>query len=89
MGENPYCGSRFGYELFENRLNANFTYYNRLTSDKYANLSLPSTTGFSSIKNNNGKFRNSGVEIELSGKIIQAKDWSWDLGGNISFNKTK
>ena len=75
--------------FFENRLNANFTYYNRLTSDKYANLSLPSTTGFSSIKNNNGKFRNSGVEIELSGKILKTKDWSWDLGGNISFNKNK
>ncbi|MCS2496224.1 TonB-dependent receptor [Bacteroides fragilis] len=62
-------------------MNTNFTYYNRLTSDKYANLSLPSTTGFSSIKNNNGKFRNSGVEIELSGKILKTKDWSWDLGG--------
>ena len=75
--------------FFENRLNANFTYYNRLTSDKYADFSLPSTTGFSSIKNNNGQFRNSGVEIELSGKIIKTKDWSWDLGGNISFNKNK
>lgn len=32
--------------FFENRLNANFTYYNRLTSDKYADFSLPSTTGF-------------------------------------------
>ena len=57
--------------FFENRLNANFTYYNRLTSDKYADFSLPSTTGFSSIKNNNGKFRNSGIEIELSGKILK------------------
>ena len=75
--------------FFENRLNANFTYYNRLTSDKYADFSLPSTTGFSSIKNNNGKFRNSGIEIELSGKILQTKDWKWDIAGNISFNKNK
>ena len=75
--------------FFENRLNANFTYYNRLTSDKYAAFSLPSTTGFSSITNNNGKFRNSGVEIELSGKILKTKDWSWEASANISFNKNK
>ncbi|UVS19422.1 TonB-dependent receptor [Bacteroides fragilis] len=75
--------------FLENRLNANFTYYNRLTSDKYADFSLPSTTGFSSIKNNNGKFRNSGVEIELSGKILKTKDWSWEASANISFNKNK
>ena len=75
--------------FFDNRLNANFTYYNRMTTDKYANLSLPSTTGFSSIKNNNGKFRNRGLEIELSGKIIKNKDFSWEMSGNISYNKNK
>lgn len=73
--------------FFANRLNTNVTYYNRLTSDKYADLSFPTSTGFSSVKNNNGKLRNSGVEIELSGKIIQKKDWSWTASGNISFNK--
>ena len=35
--------------FLENRLNANFTYYNRLTSDKYAKISLPSSSGISSI----------------------------------------
>lgn len=75
--------------FFDNRLNANFTFYNRLTSDKYADFSLPSTTGFSSIKNNNGEFRNRGLEVELSGKIIKTKDWSWNVSGNISYNKNK
>lgn len=75
--------------FFENRLTTNFTYYNRLTSDKYADLSFPTSTGFSSVTNNNGKFRNQGLEIELSGKIFENKDWSWTAGGNISFNKNK
>lgn len=73
--------------FFENRLNTNITYYNRLTMDKYASFALPSTTGFSSITNNNGEFRNQGVELELSGKIIQTKDFSWNMSGNISYNK--
>ena len=75
--------------FFDNRLNANFTYYNRLTMDKYADLSLPTTTGFSSVKNNNGDFRNSGIEMELSGTILKIKDWTWKMGGNISYNKNK
>lgn len=75
--------------FFSNRLNVNMTYYDRLTKDKYANLSLPSTTGFSSIKNNNGKFANRGIEFELSGKIIQTKDFTWDMKANIAFNKNK
>lgn len=75
--------------FFENRLTTNFTYYNRLTSDKYADLSFPTSTGFSSVKNNNGKLRNQGLEIELSGKIYENKDWSWTAGANISFNKNK
>lgn len=73
--------------FFANRLNFNFTYYNRLTSDKYAALSFPTSTGFSSVTNNNGEFRNRGIEIELSGKIFENKDWSWSASGNIAYNK--
>lgn len=73
--------------FFNNRLNANFTFYDRLTMDKYAEFSLPSTTGFSSITNNNGKYRNRGVEIELSGNIMKTRNFRWDASANISFNK--
>lgn len=73
--------------FFENRLNANMTYYNRLTMDKYAAFALPSTTGFSSITNNNGEFRNRGVEMELSGRILRTEDFSWNMSGNITYNK--
>ena len=75
--------------FFANQLNTNLTYYNRLTSDKYAALSFPTSTGFSSVTNNNGEFRNQGIEIELSGKIIDSKDWTWSASGNIAFNKNK
>ena len=75
--------------FFANRLNTNLTYYSRLTSDKYAALSFPTSTGFSSVTNNNGEFRNQGIEIELSGKIIDSKDWTWSASGNIAFNKNK
>ncbi|MDE5687562.1 MAG: SusC/RagA family TonB-linked outer membrane protein [Paramuribaculum sp.] len=72
--------------FLQNRINFSATYYNRLTMDKYANLSLPPTTGFSSIINNNGKYRNQGVEFDLSTTILRTRDFSWTLGANMTYN---
>lgn len=71
----------------KNRFSTNFTFYDRLTSDKFASLSLPISSGISSIRTNNGQFRNRGIEIELAAKIIQNKDWNWVANANISYNK--
>ena len=65
--------------FLENRINANLTYYNRLTSDKYANITVPSTSGVGSVVSNNGKFQNQGFEFELAFRIIDRKDWKWNL----------
>ena len=70
-----------------NKYTLGFTFYDRLTSDKYASLSLPKTTGFSSVTNNNGKFRNRGIELEFGANLIHNKDFHWDVKGNISWNK--
>lgn len=78
-------GLNFGF--LQNRLNFDITYYNRLTMDKYANKSLPPTTGFSSVVNNNGKFRNQGVEMDLNGTILRSRDFSWTFGINLTYNK--
>ena len=79
----------FGVDLgfLKGRLNTNITYYNRLTEDKYAEIPLPSSSGLTSIASNNGEFRNSGVEFDFTAKIIQKQDWTWEAGGNISYNK--
>lgn len=78
-------GLTFGF--LQNRFNVDIAYYNRLTMDKYANKTLPPTTGFSSVVNNNGKFRNQGVEIDLNGTLLRTRDFSWTLGLNITYNK--
>lgn len=73
--------------FLNNRFTLGFTFYDRLTSDKYASLSLPSTTGWSSVTNNNGKLRNRGIELDLQANLLRTKDFSWTLGANISYNK--
>jgi len=68
-------------------LSTNFTFYDRLTSDKFASLSLPISSGISGIRTNNGQFRNRGLEIEVTAKPIETKDWKWNISGNIAYNK--
>lgn len=75
--------------FLENRLTANISYFDRMTSDKYADFDLPPTSGFSSIRNNNGKYRNYGVELELGAKIIQTKDFNWSANANITYLRNK
>ncbi|MCM1484013.1 MAG: SusC/RagA family TonB-linked outer membrane protein [Muribaculaceae bacterium] len=75
--------------FFQNRLNVDLTYYNRLTMDKYANKALPQTTGFSSIVDNNGSYENQGVELDLNGTILRTRDFQWTFGANITYNANK
>ena len=75
--------------LWQNRLNANLTYYNRHTSDKISSITIPSHTGYSSFLSNNGEVKNTGLEIELKGKIIDGRDWKFSAGVNASYNVNK
>lgn len=75
--------------FLENKINTNFTYYNRLTSDKYADIPLPVSSGFSSILSNNGKIRNQGFEFELAFKVLNKGDWRWDINWNGAYNINK
>ena len=77
-------GADFGF--LENIINANLTYYDRLTIDKYASIPLPETSGISSITSNNGELRNRGIEADLSFKVLRKSDLKWDIGTNFAFN---
>ncbi|MBD5346773.1 MAG: SusC/RagA family TonB-linked outer membrane protein [Bacteroides sp.] len=80
-----------GFDLgfFQNRINLGVTYYNRTTFDKYAAMSLPPTTGFSSVTYNNGSYRNEGMELDLSGTILRTRDFSWTASVNLTLNNNK
>jgi TonB-linked SusC/RagA family outer membrane protein len=78
-------GADMGF--FNNRLNVSAAYYNRITDDKLAFVSLPTSSGISSIRTNNGSMRNRGFEIELGYKIIQQKDLTWQVNANAAWNK--
>ncbi len=78
-------GSDMGF--FDNRIYASLSYYNRITEDKIASVNLPTSSGVSSIRTNNGRMRNRGVELETTVKAIQKKDLKWEFGFNASWIK--
>ena len=73
--------------FLENKITTSFAYYNRLTKDKIANIVLPNSSGWASMRTNNGELRNQGVEIETKLRLFENTDWRWMVSGNISYNK--
>lgn len=61
--------------------------YNQRTVDLITDFVLPSSTGFTSHKENMGVVRNTGVEIDLKVRIYQDQDWLCSVFGNFARNK--
>ena len=66
--------------FFNNRLSFIFDYYNRTTDDLLTDVNLPAYTGFSSMKTNLGRLRNSGFEMEVRANILtNPKGLNWEV----------
>ncbi len=75
--------------LFKNRLTLDASYYDARIVDQILSLSLPITSGASSILSNVGTLHNSGIEVGLTGTAVQTKDFNWDITVNWAMNKNK
>ena len=76
-----------GFDLtLWDRLDVNFDYYNRQTSDLLYSVPIPSTSGYSSVLSNVGEVSNQGIELALSADIVRTKDWTVTVGGNFTYN---
>ena len=80
-----------GFDLgfLNNKYILNFTYYNRHTQDKFAEITLPSHSGASSFLSNNGEIQNQGFELELTANLLRTKDWKLTFSMNTAYNKNK
>ncbi|MBP7497216.1 MAG: TonB-dependent receptor [Bacteroidales bacterium] len=76
------------YGLLNNRISGTFTYYYKKTTDMLLNVTLPSSSGYSSILQNVGSMRNNGLEITLTTRNIDKK-FKWTTDFNIAFNRNK
>ena len=81
----------FGLNLafLQNRINIDFAYYNRNTTDQIFTLPVDPATGYTNMVTNFGKVRNSGIELLVNFVPIRTKDWRWEIGFNFAKNKNK
>ncbi len=95
---NPNLGWEFSktlnfgvdFSMLKNRLSGTIEYYVTKTEDILLNLTLPLTSGVSSIASNIGATQNKGFELTLNGTILNnVNGWTWDAGLNFYTNKNK
>ena len=75
--------------LLKNRINIDFSYYNRNTDDQIFTLPVDPATGYNWMVTNFGKVNNKGFELLINTTPVRTKDFRWDLGFNFSKNKNK
>lgn len=76
------------FEAFS-RIDASLTFFRKDSRDLLFDVPLSRTTGHTSQIINGGKLYNQGIEIQLAANIVSTRDFSWNLGGNLSLIKNE
>ncbi|KIC95719.1 TonB-dependent receptor [Flavihumibacter solisilvae] len=74
--------------LFRNRVNAVVEYYHKRTNDLLYVMTLPLSSGYSTITGNFASMQNKGVELSANARILDG-GLKWNIAGNITFNRNK
>jgi len=75
------------FALLKSRLTGTIEYYGRKSSNMLYNKPVAGSVGYPSIPMNVGSMTNSGVEVDLTGQIINTKDIKWAVNVNTTSNK--
>jgi iron complex outermembrane receptor protein len=76
-------------KMFEGRFGMDISYYNNTTRGQIIRLTVPSTTGATSIWSNVGDLNNYGLEVALNGTPYTSKNFDWSLRGTLGYNRNK
>ncbi len=76
-------------QFWNERISLNFDYYHNKTVDLITDVTLPSSSGFTSYKDNMGETLNEGFDIQVRFDVYKTKDWSVSLWGNLNHNTNK
>lgn len=77
------------FRLFKNLIRGNIEYYNRHGSDLLVRRFMDSTLGTDSRVVNNGEIRNRGLEVSITGNIINTEDWNFSVTLTHAINSNK
>jgi len=76
-------------QFLDSRIGLDFTWYNRLSNNQIAPVSLPRSTGSSSYYTNFGELRNRGIEIGLTLVPIRLRNsFKWSIDATYTKNES-
>lgn len=65
------------------------SWYNKKTVDLVNDVTIPSSTGFTTYKDNVGEMQNCGFEVSVRSNIINDRDMSFSIFANLAHNENK
>ncbi|MEL7146157.1 MAG: SusC/RagA family TonB-linked outer membrane protein, partial [Bacteroidota bacterium] len=86
--ESAHLNAGMDFAFFNNRLAGSVEVF-RTNTDQLLSKALPQDSGAESILSNEGNVRNSGVEVTLSGTVMNTEDFRWTTTGNITFQENE
>lgn len=76
------------FELLKSRIRGGVELYQSVTTGLYFEPKVPATSGGNgTFLSNAGDMENKGVEVNLSFKIVDGKDFKWTFDANYAYNK--
>ena len=73
--------------LWHDKIYLKASAYDERTIDLITDYTIPSSTGFTSYKENMGKVKNTGVELKLRARLYSDRNWLFQLYGSFARNK--
>ena len=77
------------FELFNSRLSGGLEFYSRSTRDMLMYFSTPLSLGYAGYYDNIGDMRNTGLELQLSADVISMRNFKWNVGLNLSWERNR
>jgi outer membrane receptor protein involved in Fe transport len=75
--------------FFNGRLNIDFTYYSKITSDQIVRAATSVASGFAYSVKNAGSIENKGVELSVTAIPVKLKNgFEWEINGNFTKNNS-
>ena len=77
-------GLRYGF--INDRITGELSYYRNKNMDLVTQVSVPSTTGFTTQSYNTSEQFNEGVEFSLGATLLTYNDFTWSIHGSVAYN---
>lgn len=75
------------FSLFNNRFSGSVDFFQRRSKDLLYSRPLATSLGYTSVDENIGALKNTGIEFDLKGTLIHTRDFMWRLGVNLTHYK--